>query len=529
MLAKDAACNDEDDLEFRKEPAEGVIAAPPGFETTLRIDGSRTFFVPKNVKPEQFGQTISFTIDGQVTSCTIKVLKHPTAGFTATVKEETAAQLVVSVVNTSDDATGKAYTYVWKVKDGDLLAKDDSKDTRDFTFDKRKLGDADHITIELTAINGTCTSEAVQHDIPVIKAVIADLVLAQTGICEDGSPVEITGILPADGTVKAVELPGNAVTKNADGKTFFNPAAAAAANKLDQSVSFTVNDVAVTGADKNITVFRKPVPEFTLEVVSRSGTGLTIQITDTTLNKTAVYQYAWSFNDSSARTDNTDSFTHTIDLNKINGSNLVVASLVITNGTCTGDTSRTAEIPADAVGDCNTTVIKEMTLQVKSLDRISALVQNPKLVTISGAVIALYKDTLQTRTKMATPEVQLDVLDKITGIMSSLVTSFSPTELGDTGIAVASAALSMVIKLPLYTISCSTPVDDNVKSKLNEYLKKLMDQLPNRAKVFADLNKGKSLSTFMESYTAAFLSGDRDIKKMLAQLMKVINTFIPVN
>ncbi len=54
-----------------------------------------------------------------------------------------------------------------------------------------------------------------------------------------------------------------------------------------------------------------------------------------------------------------------------------------------------------------------------------------------------------------------------------------------------------------------------------------MDFLPNNAKIFSDLNKGKSLSNFVDTYTTAFLSGDKEIKKMLSTFMKTVNTFIP--
>lgn len=257
-LPKAVACSDEAPLPFQKEPVDGVVAAEAGFEDTVVVKEGVTFFDPTKVKEADFGKEITFTIDGQVTDCKIRVVKHPTSKFSYKITNENTDIIVVEFTNESDDATGTQYEYEWNFNNNGPIQKVNNKNPITITYNKTIFGSAKTFKVTLKANNGGCTHTS-EQTIPITTVPAAvDLVPEKTNACDDDAAFGFL-IQPANGVVKCKEVPAAILIK--DGKYAFDPKVVPAASK-NKPLHFTVNDQDVSAT---VTVVPKPDASFSID------------------------------------------------------------------------------------------------------------------------------------------------------------------------------------------------------------------------------------------------------------------------
>ncbi|KPH15026.1 hypothetical protein [Chryseobacterium sp. ERMR1:04] len=72
---KDVICSGADRIPFNVSPVGGIVKADIG--EGVKLDGVQYYFDPKSVDKSLHGQVIHFTVNGQQTNCSIKVITQP--------------------------------------------------------------------------------------------------------------------------------------------------------------------------------------------------------------------------------------------------------------------------------------------------------------------------------------------------------------------------------------------------------------------------------------------------------------------
>ena len=331
-LPKAAACNDDDLLEFRREPFDGKVTAD-GFDNAIIINGSGVFFDPTKVAAANLGKEIQFKIEGQVTDCRITVFKHPAAKFEPKVTKDDATELTVEFKNLSDDDTGKLYTYEWNFGDNSPVVRVSNKDVFSRTYKKaflESIGLIGTLPVKLVAINGPCSSSA---EVPVkySREEPVSLTLPVAVICNDADKVPFEP-QPADGVVATTNGTPGVIKDAATGKFFFDPAQATV---FATPIAFTVNGKPTSCI---ISVFKHPVPKFSTQT---AVSGTTLQVTFTNQTETQPggnEKFFWEMSDGQkiVKQDKAP-FTMQFDLNVIrNTGNKLTAVLRVVNVACEG-------------------------------------------------------------------------------------------------------------------------------------------------------------------------------------------------
>lgn len=525
-LPKAIACSDDALLPFQKEPVDGAVAAATGFEDTILTNEGVTFFDPSKVKEADFGKDISFSIDGQVTDCHIKVMKHPTAKFSFKITTENADIIVVQYTNESDDPTGKAYEYEWNFGDGTAVKKVNTQEPLTITYKKSALGTAKTIKVSLKAVNGGCSS-TFEASIPITTIIPkANLVPETDRICDSSPSVGFTTIEPATGVVKCKEVSG--AVNNSTGKYILDTTKIPASFK-GKPLHFTVNDQDVTAT---ITVFEMPDALFTVDPASitRKDDLLSFQLI---LHHPNAIMYTLTLNGEAVGDNVKPDTKGIISITEVNVKGLSGKGvLVLTAGSGTVSPCQQAtregsiEIPAavvqtkkcpEIVRDDIESMNKSLTELLKGTGNTLLLSQGKKLMAVIDIAIKNIStiDTAATQNKILQP-----MNDVLPGIMALKMEKAEDR-------AVASALLSGALELIMDTIRCTDKLDEKIKAMELKDLQLFVKNAPNIAPFFPALDKGGVFTAFINAFGAAFVSQDKDIISVLREILKLLKLSFP--
>lgn len=535
-LPKAAACNDEELLEFRKEPAAGTVKASAGFENTVtnNQDG-RSFFNPKLVPEADFGKEISFTIDDQVTDCRITVLKHPKAEFTYTIKEENDAAIAVVFTNTSDDATGAAYVYEWNFSDGRQPQKVDDKNEITITYKKEfldRLGLNGFIPVTLAAANGPCIDKF-EAKVPYIKVVPVSLSLPKEVICNDAQPIPFT-VQPADGQVTSPTEPGSVVKINEI--QHFNPANV---STLGQVINFTVNGKATTC---KIIVLPHPKASFTAQTgTSTAANVMSVTVTNTTQQQAGqTFKYVWKFSDGTTKTT-TDlqpfKQSFNVDVLKNMGQTELTVTMETSNMACSDATEIKVQFPNPEPATCSDVVIENINQDLaifastQMKDYLQTLkANNPTIFQqVSPIVTEVVKFLEDARAAVATfndSNVQASFLKKTASLLEKLYASQFTKDVNENVITPAVRAL---LRLAHNIVRCVKELSGTVKEILmNSIIEKFISLVPNISQKMGELNTDKVMNNFLDTWLNTTQLQDQQVKEYVKRLDEAIaNNFMP--
>lgn len=535
-LPKAVACNDEELLEFRKEPASGTVKASAGFENTVtnNQDG-RSFFNPKLVTEENFGKEISFSIDDQVTDCRIKVVKHPKAAFTFTIKEETDTVITVVFTNTSDDDTGAAYVYEWNFSDGRPPQKVDDKNEITITYKKAfldQLGLNGFIPVTLVAANGPCTDKF-ESKVPYKKVVPVSLSLQKEVICNDAQPIPFT-VQPADGEVSSPTEPGSVVKIN--DIQHFNPANV---TTLGQVINFTVNGKATTC---KITVLPHPKASFTTQTGTSPATNvMLVTFTNTTQQQAGqTLKYVWKFSDGTTKTTTdlqpfTQSFN--VDVLKNMGQAELTVTMEASNIACADVTEGKVQFPNPEPATCSDVVVENINQDLavfsstKMKDYLLALKANNPTVfqqvsPIVTEVVKLLEDARAAVPTFNDSGVQSSFLRKIAALLEKLYTSQFDKDINAN---IITPAIRALLRLAHNIVRCVKELSGAVKEILmNAIIERFISLSSDISQKFEKLNTGNVMNNFLDTWLNTTKLQDEQIKDYVKRLEEAIaDNFIP--
>lgn len=522
-LPKTVACSDETPLLFQREPADGTVAAAPGFEQTVVEKDGATFFDPGAVAEADFGKEITFTIDGQVTDCRIRVEKHPEAKFSFKVTEETADIIVVTFTNESDDASGKQYEYEWNFGDGRAIQKATTKDPITITYKKSGFGSAKSFKVTLKATNGGCNGTAVQA-VPLAEIPEeVGLTPEKAQVCDTDSAVGFA-VIPEKGVVACKEVPAAVSLQN--GKYVFSPGTVPAASR-NKALHFTVNgqDVPAT-----ITVFPKADAAFSVDTttVVRNGDLLDFSIIVKTIDADS-YQLEGPSGVIAKDLKPSTKGVIVISGMKVTGmAGKITLTLSVSrkDGPC-GVSSGTAilDIPVVPQVRCSDLVAEFISKARAELTKLQGVLKNQDLVFINQFYLDnVYKTAADNVSKLNDNNVQRSLYNMIREVFPSLLRLQLDTA---TDKEQGSMILRYILMMTMNIVRCDTLIEADVEKQHNDIIDLFTQAVRNvsLAKFFTTLDQNDELTAFIKGFLNDFNGGASIPDTLKALLIVLANSF----
>lgn len=295
------------------------------------IDG-KYFFNPTLVNSDFYNQDISFTVNGKMTDCTIRVI--PQSFMKVDVESVTPTEdSAGTIVKFKISGLGfKDYTYTWDFWDNGnwVNLNPDSEDYVTYIF--RDLNPDVIPTIKVDVSLNGCIQNIVIDD--WYKETPVQLRLSKDVICSTSSSIPFE-VSPLDGVVKADVVGGGVEIK--DGKYVFNPQLVNV-SLHGLVINFTVNDQPTSCSIKVNTQ-----PEVSISVVSADyptgSSNQTVVKFEILGNPFKDYTYSWDFLGNNhweiRNPDDKRNVTYTYyDLNR---ENVPIVKVKISNGDCVQD------------------------------------------------------------------------------------------------------------------------------------------------------------------------------------------------
>lgn len=295
------------------------------------IDG-KYFFNPTLVNSDFYNQDISFTVNGKMTDCTIRVIP------------QSFMKVDVESVTPTEDSTGttvkfkisglgfKDYTYTWDFWDNGNWVNLNPDSEGFVTYVFRDLNPDVIPTIKVDVSLNGCIQNIALDD--WYKETPVKLSLPTAEICSTSPSVPFT-VSPENGVVKANVVGGGVEIK--DGKYIFNPKLVNT-SLHGQVINFTVNDKPTSCSIKVITQ-----PEVSIHVLSvdypTGSSNQTVVKFEILGNPFKDYTYSWDFLGNNhweiRNPDDKRNVTYTYyDLNR---ENVPIVKVKISNGDCVQD------------------------------------------------------------------------------------------------------------------------------------------------------------------------------------------------
>ncbi|MGE6397606.1 PKD domain-containing protein [Chryseobacterium scophthalmum] len=295
------------------------------------IDG-KYFFNPTLVNSDFYNQDISFTVNGKMTDCTIRVIL------------QSFMNVDIDSVTPTEDSTGttvkfkisglgfKDYTYTWDFWDNGNWVNLNPDSEGFVTYVFRDLNPDVIPTIKVDVSLNGCIQNIALDD--WYKETPVQLRLSKDVICSTSPSIPFT-VSPLDGVVKADVVGGGVEIK--DGKYVFNPKLVNT-SLHGQVINFTVNDKPTSCSIKVITQ-----PEVSIHVLSADyptgSSNQTVVKFEILGNPFKDYTYSWDFlGNNHWEIRNPDDKRNVIytyyDLNR---ENVPIVKVKISNGDCVQD------------------------------------------------------------------------------------------------------------------------------------------------------------------------------------------------
>lgn len=298
----------------------------------IDIRDGKYFFNPTLVNSDFYNQDISFTVNGKMTDCTIRVIP------------QSFMNVDVESVTPTEDSTGtivkfkisglgfKDYTYTWDFWDNGNWVNLNPDSEGFVTYVFRDLNPDVIPTIKVDVSLNGCIQNIALDD--WYKETPVQLRLSKDVICSTSSSIPFE-VSPLDGVVKANVVGGGVEVK--DGKYVFNPKLVNT-SLHGQVINFTVNDKPTSCSIKVITQ-----PEVSAHVLSADyptgSSNQTVVKFEILGNPFKDYTYSWDFLGNNhweiRNPDDKRNVTYTYyDLNR---ENVPIVKVKISNGDCVQD------------------------------------------------------------------------------------------------------------------------------------------------------------------------------------------------
>ncbi len=292
------------------------------------IDG-KYFFNPTLVNSDFYNQDISFTVNGKMTDCTIRVI--PQSFMNVDVKSITPTEdSAGTIVKFKISGLGfKDYTYTWDFWDNGNWVNLNPDSEGFVTYIFRDLNPDVIPTIKVDVSLNGCIQNIALDD--WYKETPVQLRLSKDVICSTSPSIPFT-VSPENGVVKANVVGGGVEIK--DGKYIFNPKLVNT-SLHGQVINFTVNDKPTSCSIKVITQ-----PEVSVHVLSADyptgSSNQTVVKFEILGNPFKDYTYSWDFLGNNhweiRNPDDKRNVTYTYyDLNR---ENVPIVKVKISNGDC---------------------------------------------------------------------------------------------------------------------------------------------------------------------------------------------------
>lgn len=202
-LPSTVICADAVRIPFTVIPVNGVVKANVDSDSNgVELDNGKYFFNPKLVSADLYGQSIGFTVNGQPTSCSIKVIAVPKVNVAVTsVSYADGDPTTATVEFTVSEQNFTDYTYSWDFWDngGWVTLNPNSRGFVSYTF--HNLNPKIIPTIKVRVSNNGCTQEIPirnWYHAPSAPTIVFDNINFSEGVncCEGSKPVisaEATG------------------------------------------------------------------------------------------------------------------------------------------------------------------------------------------------------------------------------------------------------------------------------------------------------------------------------------------------
>ncbi|VXB16489.1 PKD domain-containing protein [Chryseobacterium sp. 8AT] len=300
----------------------------------IDIRDGKYFFNPTLVNSDFYNQDISFTVNGKMTDCTIRVIP------------QSFMKVDVESVTPTEDSTGttvkfkisglgfKDYTYTWDFWDNGNWVNLNPDSEGFVTYVFRDLNPDVIPTIKVDVSLNGCIQNIALDD--WYKETPVKLSLPTAEICSTSPSVPFT-VSPENGVVKANVVGGGVEIK--DGRYIFNPKLVNT-SLHGQVINFTVNDKPTSCSIKVITQ-----PEVSIHVLSADyptgSSNQTVVKFEILGNPFKDYTYSWDFLGNNhweiRNPDDKRNVTYTYyDLNR---ENVPIVKVKISNGDCVQDIS----------------------------------------------------------------------------------------------------------------------------------------------------------------------------------------------
>lgn len=538
-LPKASACNDEGLLEFRKEPADGIVKAPKGLEKVIVDKDDQTFFDPAQVPAASFGKSIAFTINDQVTDCTITVFKHPVAKAAAPPEEQKqdGDTIVVVYKNLSDDDTGKAYVYEWDFGDKRATVKATAKDAIVITYSRSvldSLGLKGKIPVKLKASNGPCSDEdsievSYQQEEPVSLSLPGGI------SCDDVAPFKFD-VHPVNGVVASADVPATVIKPGT--QYLFDPSKVPAAF-WGKPITFTVNGKATTCSIK---VFHHPKVAFNATGVILPGGVNLFRVTFTNLTDPLNNQqlnYRWKFGDGTDKnTTSTATFTQDFDITdlKKQGRTALPFTLFASNPGCEDKADGEVPFPLQvnvrvscidtvkAAIDEDSKIFTE-TAFVRSLSLMRTTAQFANVSTQLKETRSILSDAAAQTGDFGKPATQEALLNRVMKQLLELYNNQFDQDIND---AVIMPQIRVLLRLALNVVKCTKDISGTVKEILIRIFNTFKERAKELAKHFPALNKDNVLANAVDVYLHETLLADTQIITAIKDFGNLVKEFFKV-
>ncbi|MCD0480745.1 hypothetical protein LPB90_20065 [Chryseobacterium sp. LC2016-29] len=201
-LPKAVVCSNSSSIPFTVSPVGGVVKASVG--GGVQIDGNGQYiFNPQLIDVSLHGQTITFTVNGQSTNCSIKVITQPdvdvnvvSVDYPTGGSNETVIHFKVSQQNGQDFTN---YNYSWDFGDYGIQSPLNPNSSGNVSCKIYNVSSKNIPPIKVTVSNGECTEVITinnWYNPPRPSLVIKEIRFPDTNCCESVMPtvaVEATG------------------------------------------------------------------------------------------------------------------------------------------------------------------------------------------------------------------------------------------------------------------------------------------------------------------------------------------------
>ncbi|MDP2887491.1 MAG: hypothetical protein Q8P34_00825 [Bacteroidota bacterium] len=512
ILPAEKACSNVNPLKFGITPTDGKVETiDAAFSATVKVpaDGF-TYFDPTLIAftAAQKSVQIGFKVNGQDTTCTILVIKHPEAKIQHTLdQDDTSLQkfLIANFTANSDNST-EDFSYNWKFNDGQTASGKQVK----ITFDKLALVEKgiNEITAELNVANGDCTKNSEPYVVTFIPFAEPILKLPDPIACSERGEITFSEYSPKGALIESKEAPDAVIMK--DPPVF--DTRKVPAGILPATITFTVG-----GLPTNCTVVvTKPVvlvlfSEF-VEFINRKLVVRYINNTDESIF--GKQTYIWNFDKAhpEVTTDNTNDFTLDFDIEvlKKNKIDIITGIVTLKDDPCNSRGVVNTEVPKNGVeNNCNAFVTEFISAKNSLINTPEMLIRVQK--TRNTLLLPIYNNSLSIFEKALNalnstdPDQKTALIGSISDLLNQIYSFKVNPRIPDIA-RILEEILRALLMLMLNLVRCDKTINDKDLSEIRKNLELFHNSTLQLIRSYPQLDLQNSLGNEVVDFKTNFLS-----------------------